>query len=224
MLNAHIITLFPEAIAPYLKSSILGRAQKAGKLAVSLHDPREHAEGKWVKRPGGKRFFLKDRIDSRPYGGGPGMVIEALPVLAAVREAVGRKKGVEYIFFSPSGEQLTNALAEEFAKSKRLVLISGHYEGVDARVKDALNAREVSIGPYTLTGGELPALVLLDAVARRIPGVLGNAASLEETRTAAKDVYTRPESFRFGGKQFSVPEVLRSGDHRAIEAFKKGRR
>lgn len=165
-----------------------------------------------------------ERPDDRPYGGGPGMVLRAEPLLAAVaRASRGLKKKPKVIIFSPAGKQFDNQLAIKLAREKNLIMIAGRYEGIDARVKRALRAEEISIGPYILTGGELPALVVLDAVARQIPGVLGKQESLEEGRVASPEVYTRPESFIYKSKKYRVPKVLLSGNHHKIEDWRKGK-
>ena len=212
MTNFHIITLFPESIRGYLDSSILGRAQKDKKIKISYYNPRD---------------FTKDkhrRVDQKPYGGGPGMVLEALSVIKAAEKAIGRKKEVLVVFFSPGGVQFTNTLARTYIKKhKHIVFICGHYEGIDARVKKILKAKEISVGPYVLTGGELPAALMIDVMARQIPGVLGKYESLEEERVSNKDVYTRPEVFEYKGKKYRVPKVLLSGHHKKIEEWKKKR-
>ena len=202
MTHFHIITLFPEAIKPYLDASILGRAQEAKKIAVSYYNPRDYTEDKWA------------RVDRKPYGGGPGMVLWVEPMLKACVAAIGRKKDVEVLFFSPTGAQFDSAMAKKLSNKKNIVLISGRYEGVDARVAKILKAKPISVGPYVLTGGELPAATVIDATARYIEGVLGNGESREDERTASPDVYTRPEIFEWKGKRHRVPPVLLSG-HRA---------
>ncbi|MCW9054610.1 MAG: tRNA (guanosine(37)-N1)-methyltransferase TrmD [Candidatus Pacebacteria bacterium] len=212
MIHFHIVTLFPESIEPYLDASILGRAQRDKKIKVSFYNPRDYTKDK------------HNRVDQKPYGGGPGMVLEAASVLRAAGKAIGRKKDVLTVFFSPSGEQFTNNLARKFTKKyKHIVFICGHYEGVDARVAKILKAKHVSIGPYVLTGGELPAAVMIDAMVRQIPGVLGAYESLEEERVSASEVYTRPEVLVWKDKQYRVPKILLSGHHKKIEEWKKKR-
>lgn len=200
-------------MSSYLDSSIVKRAQEKGRIEVRMTNPRD---------------FTKDvhrTVDDRPYGGGPGMVLMAEPILDAVDAARGRKRAQKIILFSPSGTPFTNALAREWAASPSdIILIAGHYEGVDARVKDALGAEEISIGNYVLTGGELPALVVIDAVTRQLPGVLGKLESLEEERVASPDVYTRPETIIYKRKKYSVPEILRTGHHKKIEAWRAARK
>lgn len=224
MTHFHIITLFPESLESYFGASMLKRAQQDKKIKVSFYNPREFTKNK------------NKRVDQKPYGGGPGMVIEAKSVLNAAAKAVGRKdiKDVEVIFFSPSGKQFTQAMAVKLAqngkfsgstaKSKKrghIIFLCGHYEGIDARVVKILKAKPVSVGPYVLTGGELPAAIVADAVTRNVPGVLGNAESLEDSRVASPEVYTRPEVLTWKGKNYKVPKVLLSGHHKNIEAWKQ---
>lgn len=210
MTHFHIITLFPESIEPYLSASILGRAQEKGKISVSFYNPRDYTDDPMR------------RVDRRPYGGGPGMVLAPGPVLAAASDAIGKKKDVEVIFFSPSGEQFSSAMAKELSAKSHVVMIAGRYEGVDARVAEILGARHVSMGPFVLTGGELPAATVIDAVSRYVPGVLGKEESREDERVSSSDVYTRPETLTWKRKKYEVPEVLRSGHHAEIEKWKKG--
>lgn len=211
-MHFHIITLFPEAFDSYISKSILGRAVEDKKIKISFYNPRD---------------FVKDknkRVDRKPYGGGPGMVIEAPAVVKAVEKAMGKKKNVKILFFSADGKQFTNTIAKQYSKKyKHIILIAGHYEGIDARVRKIFKAEEISIGPYVLTGGELPAMIVVDAVARQIPGVLGNIESIEEGRVSSSEVYTRPEEFKYKGKNYKVPKVLLSGHHKDIEEWKKSK-
>ncbi len=216
MIHFHIITLFPSSIEPYTSSSMLGRAQRDGKIKVTYYNPRDFTTDK------------HKRIDNKPYGGGPGMVLEATAFLRATQKAIGRKKNVEVIFFSPSGKQFDSKMARKLAKlggrtpkSKHIVMLCGHYEGVDGRVAKILKAKQISIGPFVLTGGELPAAVVVDAVARHVQGVLGSQESLEEERTASPEVYTRPEVLIWKKKKHKVPKVLLSGHHANIEEWKQ---
>jgi tRNA (guanine37-N1)-methyltransferase len=213
MVSFHIITIFPEVVDSYLNESILKRAQKKGKIRVKLYNPRDFAIDK------------HHTVDDRPYGGGPGMVMKAEPIVKAVKKARGRKKKVKIILFAPSGTQLTNTFATQLLdRYTDIILIAGRYEGVDARVKKILDVEEVSIGPYVLTGGELPAMVLIDVVTRRIPGVLGKDASVEERRIASREVYTRPEALTAHGKTYRVPATLRSGHHGEIDVWRGKRK
>ena len=210
-MHFRVVTLFPEAFDSYLRSSIIGRAIKEKKIRVTFYNPRDFTKDKWK------------RVDQRPYGGGPGMVLEAESILKAVQKALRQAQGKPVIyFFDRSGSEFTNANARTLAKkTKDLVLICGHYEGVDARVQKILKAKKISVGPYTLTGGELPALLVIDAVARQIPGVLGKYESLEEERVSSSEVYTRPEVLKWKGKSYRVPQVLLSGHHAKIEEWKQ---
>ena len=222
-MNFHVITLFPEICQAYTNASVLGRAQKTDKgkgakirgkkISVSYYNPREYTTDKHHK------------ADDRPYGGGPGMVMKAEPILKAWEKAVGRKKGkVKTLIMSPRGAKFDQTMAKELAgKYEHVVLISGRYEGIDARVKNILKATEISVGDYVLTGGELPALTIIDAVAREIPGVLGTLESLEDKRISSGEMYTRPETLIFKKKKHQVPEVYLSGDPKAIDSRKVGK-
>ena len=206
----HIITLFPEMFDSYIEGSILGRAIEDKKIKIKFYNPRD---------------FTKDRnrrIDRKPYGGGPGMVIEAMPVIKAIEKAKGGKKKVKIIFLSPSGAQFDNNYAKKATKNySDIIIICGRYEGVDAIVKKAFKMEDVSIGNYVLTGGELPAMAIIDCVSRQIEGVLGDFDSLEDSRVSSPDVYTRPEVFEYKNKKYRVPKVLLSGDHKKIEEWKR---
>ena len=213
MIHFHIVTLFPEAIEGYFNSSMLKRARQDGKIKVSFYNPRDYTNDK------------HRRVDQRPYGGGPGMVLEAESVLKAAAKAIGRKRDVEVVFFSPGGKQFEQKDAVRIAKkAKHVVFLCGHYEGIDARAVKILNAKPVSVGPYVLTGGELPAALVADAVTRNIKGVLGNAESLEDSRIASPEVYTRPEVLEWKRKKYRVPKVLVSGHHKNIEEWRRKKR
>ena len=210
-MNFHIVTLFPKAFDSYLGESILKRAIEDKKIKVTFYNPRDFAKNKWK------------RVDRPPYGGGPGLVIEAEPVIKAIAKANG-KKNAKIIFLSPSGSQFTNKYAGKVAKKfKDVVIVSGRYEGIDARVKKVFRMDEVSVGPFVLTGGEVPAMLIMDVVSRQVPGVLGNIDSLEERRISSSDVYTRPEVFKYKGKSYKVPKILLSGHRAKIEEWKKKR-
>ncbi|MFA7309521.1 MAG: tRNA (guanosine(37)-N1)-methyltransferase TrmD [Candidatus Paceibacterota bacterium] len=212
MIHFHIITLFQESIEPYLKASILGKAQEKKKIKVSFYDPKKFTRDKY------------GRVDRRPYGGGPGMVLEPDGILRAVEKARGKKKGVEIIFFATDGVQFDESMAQKLSKKKDIIFICGRYEGIDARVQKILKAKKVTVGPYVLTGGELPAATIIDAVSRFVPDVLGKAESLEASRASSPDVYTRPEILVWKGKKHRVPEVLLSGNHAKIDEWKREKR
>ena len=227
----HIITLFPDSFDSYLGESILKRAQEDKKISVKFYNPRDYAKSGKAGRGGKSKkemTYAERRVDDKPYGGGPGMVIEALPVIRAIDAAIGKKlktaagkRKVKIIFFSPSGKMADTAYAKNLAqKYTDIVLVCGRYEGIDARVKKAFKMEDVSVGPFVLTGGELPAMLIIDTVSRQIEGVLGDIDSLEENRTAAADVYTRPEVIEYKGRKFRVPKVLLSGNHKLIEEWK----
>lgn len=219
-MHFHIITLFPKAFSSYLGESILKRAIEDKKIKVSFYNPRDFAP----KPP--KDSTLKTvRIDKPPYGGGPGMVIQAVPVVKAIESAFNASKNSKpkIIFLSPSGKQFDNHYAHKVSKKyKNIVIVSGRYEGIDARVKKVFKMEDVSIGPFVLTGGELPAALIIDVISRQVPGVLGNFNSLEERRVSASEVYTRPEVFKYKGKSYRVPKILLSGHRAKIDEWKKG--
>ncbi len=213
----HLITLFQEACDAYLSASIIGRARKEKKIFVQYQTPRDFVDNKWGK------------VDERPYGGGPGMVMTALPVVKAVEKTLKIRGGAErrrvIVWFSPSGKQFTNKDADALMKYDDVVLVCGRYEGIDERAKKALKAlamvKEFAVGEAVYTGGEIPALAIVDAVTRRIPGVLGKDTSVEERRIASSAVYTRPETIEFKKKKYRVPKVLQTGHHANIDAWRE---
>lgn len=201
-----VLTLFPEMFTAVTKSSILGKAGEKGLLDIRLTNIRDHSQDKHKK------------ADDYPFGGGAGMVMLADPVFRAM-EAIGAQ-GKRGIYMSPRGKTLNQETIQELAKEPELVILCGHYEGVDQRVLDYWNLEEISIGDYVLTGGELPAMVLIDSVARMIPGVLSSTCSaLDESIYSGLleyPQYTKPREYR--GMQ--VPGVLVSGDHKRIHLWK----
>ncbi|MCX5751271.1 MAG: tRNA (guanosine(37)-N1)-methyltransferase TrmD [Candidatus Saganbacteria bacterium] len=204
-----ILTLFPGILTGPIEESLLKKARDKGLLDIRIINIRDFTVDK------------HKTADDNPYGGGAGMVLKPEPVFKAV-ESVGIDKDTKVILLSPAGNRLSQKKAKELAKEKHLVLICGHYEGIDERVKEELVTEEISIGDYVLTGGELPALVLIDAVARFVPGVVKEKESVEKDSFNDKGLldypcYTRPEEFR--GKK--VPEVLLSGNHKKIEHWRK---
>ncbi len=230
----HVVTLFPEVIEAYAQASILGRAQKEKKISIKTYQLRDSVTNKWGK------------ADERPYGGGPGMVLQAEPVVRAVehikkrlnqneRHRMSLMGWVRVLITAAGGKPLTNAYAKKLSKEKNVIIICGRYEGIDARAKKILSAgggsssggkarvEEVSVGPYILTGGEIPALAIIDATARQIPGVLGKFESLEESRVASHEIYTRPEVIIHKGKKYRVPRVLLTGHHEKILEWKRKR-
>jgi tRNA (guanine37-N1)-methyltransferase len=207
-LAVDVLTIFPGYFASPLRESLLGRAVEAGVLQVRVRDIREHATD------------AHRRVDDEPYGGGPGMVMLAEPIVRAVEAIEGRPR---VLLLSPQGRLLDQALARELAGAGHLVLVCGRYEGVDERVVDLLGAEEISVGDYVLPGGEPAALVVLEAVARLVPGVVGNPQSLTadsfEEGVFDHPHYTRPRDFR----GHEVPDVLLSGDHGRIARWRRER-
>ena len=210
-----ILTLFPDMFTGPLTESILKRATEDGKLTIATHDIRAYALGK------------HRQADDKPYGGGAGMLMMAEPIVLCMEEVIQKAKRTDKphrIYLSAAGERLTQATVETVAKHDWLMLLCGHYEGVDQRVIDGWIDEQISIGDYVLTGGEIPAMVLIDAVARKIPGILGKEASADfdsfSTAFGGKREYphyTRPEEFR----GMKVPDVLISGHHEKIEQWRK---
>lgn len=205
-----VISVLPDVFEPYAGSSMLGIARDKGAMELHVHDLR-----RWAL-PGVHR-----QVDDAPYGGGSGMVLRPEPFFSAVREVAGSdERSALVVLMTPQGETLTQALVERLAGEERLVLLCGRYEGFDERVR-SLADLEVSIGDYVLTGGELPALVVIDAVARLLPGVLGNDESALDESFAAGSLeypqYTRPAAF----EGMAVPEVLLSGDHARVARWRR---
>ena len=226
----HVITLFPEMFDSYLKESILGRAIREKKIKVDFVNPRKFVTGKYKKVwPDGN---VSQQIDDRPYAGGPGMVMMALPIIKAVDSILKKIKNKKFLIinFIPSAEKFTTIEAKKISKKYTdVIMICGRYEGIDARVDKILRQAQdkslkfsrYSVGDYVLTGGEIPAMILVDTISRQVKGVLGNFDSREEERVSSSEVYTRPEVFEYKGKKHKVPKVLLSGDHKKIEDWKK---
>ncbi|CAN5294752.1 tRNA (guanosine(37)-N1)-methyltransferase TrmD [soil metagenome] len=207
MLTFHVITLFPELIEVYCSTSIIGRGVKAGRIAVKTYNPRDYCQDKYRK------------VDDTPYGGGVGMVLKPEPIFAAL-ESIERASKSPVCMLTPQGQTFSQRMAEKLAEEKDIVLICGHYEGFDERIR-SIATLEISIGDFVVTGGELPALTLLDAVGRLIPGVLGkfDSAAEESFNNSMLEApqYTKPAEFR----GMIVPEVLRSGDHKAVAIWRR---
>ena len=206
-----VLTLFPDAIRPYLDESILGIAQRQGKLRVELINLRD---------------FTHDphrSVDARPFGGGPGMVLKPEPIFEAVEHTERKFGSFKKILLCPRGELLTQARARSLAQQDQLLFLCGRYEGIDERVRTGMEWDEIAIGEYVLSGGELPALVVLEAAVRLLPGVLGCAESPEqesfENGLLDHPHYTRPREFR----GMAVPDVLVSGDHQAVARWRHDR-
>jgi len=222
VLKFDIITIFPKIFKSYLAESLIARAQKKKFIKINVHDLR-----KWTK----------DRhktVDDRPFGGGLGMVLKVEPIFKAVQRCLiygikqnRNKLKTKTILFTPRGQKFNQKIANKLAKFDQLIFICGRYEGIDERVAEKIADMEISIGDYDLMGGELPAMVVIEAVSRLIPGVLGKPALLKERITKSGGFleyaqYTRPEIFEpQKGKKWKVPKVLLSGDHKKIEQWKR---
>ena len=209
-MNFHILTLFPEMVMDGLSTSIIGRAQSKGLLSVEAINIRDFAENK------------HNRVDDYTYGGGAGMLMQAGPVYGAYQSVVEKANSKpRVIYLSPQGQTFSQAKAEELAKEEELIFLCGHYEGIDERVLEEIVTDYVSIGDYVLTGGELPAMVMIDAISRLIPGVLHNDVSAEfesfQDNLLEYPQYTRPEEWH--GKK--VPEILLSGHHANVEKWRR---
>jgi len=204
-----VFTLLPDIFPPYLESSILQRARQRGLIEVHVHNIRDWAHG---------RHHI---TDEEPYGGGGGMVLKPEPAFAAVEEILCAEAACPVILLTPQGRVFDQKLAAELVAQSRLALICGRYEGVDERIRQHLATEEISIGDYVLTGGELPALILIDAVARLIPGVLGDPEGAADDSHASGLLefphYTRPPEFR----GWRVPDILLSGDHARIAKWRR---
>jgi tRNA (guanine37-N1)-methyltransferase len=203
-----IITIFPDMFKPVVNESILKIAQKKKKADIRVHDLRDYTTDKHKK------------VDDRPFGGGPGMVMTPQPIFDAVKKIKGRRK-TKVLMTCPTGKKLTQKLAKKLSKQKNLVIICGHYEGIDDRVRTKLVDESISIGDYVLTGGELASMVIVDSVVRLLPGVLGKEESLLdesfEEGLLEYPQYTRPANFR----GIKVPNVLLSGNHADVKKWRK---
>jgi len=209
-MRVDVVTIFPKMFEPVLNESIMRRAQEKGKVKFHIHDLRDFTSDKHRK------------VDDRPFGGGPGMLMQPEPIFKAVEYIKSKVKSQKskVILLCPQGIKLTQKIAKNISKDKHIILICGHYEGVDERVRQKLVDVEISIGDYVLTAGELAAMVLIDSVVRLIPGVLGDKNSLNcesfEGNLLEHPHYTRPANFQ----RMNVPEVLLSGDHKKIESWR----
>jgi len=208
MMRFDIITLFPELIEMYCSCSIIGRAQKQDFISVNTVNPRD---------------FTKDKhktVDDTPYGGGAGMVLMCDPIFQSV-ESIKKQENNELILLTPQGEPYSQQIAVELSKKDQLIMICGHYEGFDERIREGLKPREISVGDYVLTGGELGALAVIDSVTRLLPGTLGkDESALHDSFSSGLleyPQYTRPAEYR----GMKVPEVLQSGNHKEIEKYRK---
>jgi tRNA (guanine37-N1)-methyltransferase len=214
MLSIDVITIFPALFGPFARESMVGIAVRAGEVDIAVHDLRD---------------WTADRhhaVDDAPYGGGPGMVMKPEPLVAAIEDKAGPKgpgRAARVVLLSPQGRRLAQQKLEELAGEERLVLVCGRYEGVDQRAIDLAVDEEISIGDYVLSGGEVPAMVLIEGIVRLLPGVLGNPASTEtesfQDGMLEGPQYTRPAAYR----GHEVPPVLLSGDHAAVARWRRER-
>lgn len=204
-----VFTLLPEVFPPYLESSILKRAHQRGLIDVRVHNIRDYTHDK------------HHTTDDTPYGGGGGMVMKPEPVFEAVESVLGTPLTIPLILLTPQGRVFTQRVAEEFSRYERIALLCGRYEGVDERIREHLVTDEISIGDYVLTGGELPALLIIDAISRLIPGVLGDPTGAQDDSHSMGLLeyphYTKPSEFR----GWKVPDILLSGDHGKIEKWRR---
>jgi len=208
-----LVTLFPESVHGYLTTSIVGRARRRGLVDIEAVDPRQWAEGRHKK------------CDDRPFGGGPGMVLMAPPLAGCLDHLLARHPGARLLITSPQGRRCDQRFVEAVAAAPAVIILCGHYEGIDERIIDLYRPEPFSIGDLVISGGELAALVLTDAVTRLVPGVLGDERSAQEDSFAQGDeldhpCFTRPREFR----GHEVPEALVNGDHAAIARWRQGRR
>lgn len=207
-LRIDIVTAFPDMFSSVINSSIVKISCEKGLIAIFLHNLHDYAEDRYR------------HIDDTPFGGGAGMIIQCFPVFKCIEKLKSERDYDEIIYMTADGEKLNQAVANELSMKKNIIILAGHYKGIDQRIRDVLISRELSIGDYVLSGGELPAMVLVDAIARLVPGVLGNSESaLEDSfQNGLLDPpwYTRPADFR----GYKVPEILLGGNHKAIEQWR----
>jgi tRNA (guanine37-N1)-methyltransferase len=213
----HVVTIFPNMFESYFAESIVSRAITNKLIEINTYALRDYTVDK------------HRRVDGKPYGGGPGMVMWADPLIRcveAIEKKLVKKKNIKklVVMFNPGGTMFTNVIAKHSAaRYTDIIFICGRYEGIDARVKKILKAKEWSIGQYVLTGGELPAMVCIDAITRQIKGVLHSEDSIEERRVASHEIYARPEIYEYKGKKYRVPKVLLGGNHKEIENWREKR-
>ncbi len=209
MLRIDVVTIFPKIFKAVVNESIIKRAREKKKVLINIHDLREYADNRHKK------------VDDRPFGGGPGMVISPVPVFKAVKKIKGGSKIAKVILLTPQGKKLDQKKVQLLSTKKRLIFLCPHYEGIDERVRQELVDEEISIGDYILTGGELPALVIIDSITRLLPGVLGDKDSIKSESFIDNLLeyphYTRPANL----EGMNVPEVLLRGNHKKIEQWRR---
>lgn len=207
-LRIDILSAVPEIFDSVINTSIIRIAREKGLLNFHIHNLHQYSNNKF------------GHIDDTPYGGGPGMIIRCEPVFRCIEELQAKRKYDEIIYMTADGEKLSQSLVKELSLKENIIILCGHYKGIDQRIRDTLITREISIGDFVLTGGELPAMILVDSVVRLIPGVLGNPDSIFEDSFQANllepPIYTRPAVFR----SLKVPDILLSGDHEKIKQWR----
>lgn len=208
LLRIDLVSAVPDSFQSILSTSILQRAQEKGVVEIVVHNLHDYANDTYK------------HIDDTPFGGGAGMIIQCQPIFDCIEKLTSEREYDHIIYLTPDGEQLTQGIANELSLSKNLLMLAGHYKGIDQRVRDRLITREISIGDYVLSGGELPALVLTDSIVRVLPGAIGDSTSaLDDSyqdNLLAPPQYTRPAVFR----DMKVPDVLLSGNHKKIAEWK----
>lgn len=210
MKRFHILTIFPQIFDSYIGESLFARAEKNGIVSIKAYDLRAFTRDKHKK------------VDDRPFGGGPGMVMKVEPVYNAVASIKKKRPKSHVVLFSTRGKKFDSRIAKRLSRYEDIVFICGRYEGVDERVADRIADEEISIGDYVLAGGELPALIVIEAVSRYLPGFLGKHDSLEDVK-GSYPTYTRPEIFPARTGKWKVPAILLSGDHKKIDAWRKSK-
>lgn len=219
-MNFHVITIFPNLFDSYLSDSMMKKAIDKDLIKIQFYNPRNVTKNK------------HNKVDDIPYGGGPGMVMMAEPIIDIWTEItkktilekipLTKKRRFKTILLSPGGEKFTTEYAKSSASEYTdVIFICGRYEGIDSRVQQITHAELISIGDYVLTGGELAAMVMIDSMSRQVNGVLGNDNSLEEERISSHEMYTRPSELKYKGKNYSVPPVLMEGNHKLIDEWRK---
>lgn len=223
MITFHVVSIFPKMVEEYTNESILKKAKLKGLVDFKFYNIRDYTKDK------------HNKVDDRPFGGGPGMVMNAQPILDCVESIKKGVKGkkVKTVIFVPTANKWNNNEAKKYAKKYTdIILLCGRYEGIDYRVQKILKAEPVSVGDFVLTGGEIPAMILIDSISRQVKGVLGDFNSLEESRKnelgmedqGIEEFYTRPETLIWKKKKHKVPEVFLSGNHKLIAEYKRNRK
>ena len=224
MLTFHVVSIFPKMVEDYCNESILKKAKEKGLVDFKFYSIRDFTKNK------------HNKVDDRPFGGGPGMVMNAQPILDCVekiKNEIKNPKKTKIVIFVPNAPKWTNIEAKKYSKKYTdIILLCGRYEGIDYRVQKILKAESISVGDFVLTGGEIPAMILIDSISRQVKGVLGDFNSLEESRknvlgiedVGNEEFYTRPEILEFKGRKYKVPKVFLSGNPKLISEYKNKRK